>query len=269
MFARKGEVELIAFGTQIGRDNYNYRKAFTKLIRRFIEEAFYIGLPLYVLYSSKNLSSIFNLQTFFIYLNTYIILWILLQTLYDAFYALNDCVFAKYEELPSFREYCRHISLKRLLVLRFIYVCLLMYFLVYFFHLKLENLVIALALITYAMLLHNLTRINLWRIFTFSAVRLSRWIFIPTALGAFHVIPLLMIVLIPYSLLVIIDGYKYELRKYGVSVPVKQTPLWLVYSAFIPITLLLLYPNNLLALLPNCITIFISLYRRAVKAKLK
>jgi hypothetical protein len=182
---------------------------------------------------------------------------------------LNDCVFAKYEEKPSFREYCCYISLRRLLLLRFIYSCLLMNFLVYFFHLKLENLVIAVALITYAILLHNFTRTNLWRIFTFSVVRLSRWIFISTSLGAFHMRPLLMIVLIPYSLLVIIDGYNYELRNYGVSVQVNQTPLWLVYSAFIPITLSLLYLNNLLALLPNCITIFISLYRRAVKAKLK
>jgi hypothetical protein len=46
MFARGREVELIVFGAQIGRDNYNYKKALTKLIRRFIEEVFYIGLPL-------------------------------------------------------------------------------------------------------------------------------------------------------------------------------------------------------------------------------
>jgi hypothetical protein len=262
-------IELVIFGAQIGRNNYRYKRTLTVLLRRFIEEAFYIGLPFYVLYSNENSGSILNLCFLFLYISVYPVLWILLQTFYDAFYALNDCMFAKYEEKPSFREYCRYISLEKLLLLRFIYSCLLMNFLVYFFHLKLENLVIAVALITYATLLHNLTRTNLWRIFTFSAVRLSRWIFIPTALGAFHVIPLLMIVLIPYSLLVIIDGYNYELRKYGVSVQVNQTPLWLVYSAFIPITLLLLYPNNLLALLPNCITIFISLYRRAVKAKLK
>jgi hypothetical protein len=268
MVTRKGIIELVIFGVQIGRDNFDYRKAFTRILRRFIEEAFYVGLPLYVLYFG-NLSLILNPYSLLIYVGIYLLSWLLLQTFYDGFYALNDCVFAKYEEKPSLRRYCHYISLKRLLLFRLIYMCILMYFLMYFFYMKPENLVIALALVTYALLLHNLTRINLWRIFTFSAVRLSRWIFIPTALGAFHVIPLLMIVLIPYSLLVIIDGYKYELQKYGVSVPAKQTPLWLVYSAFIPITLLLLYPNNLLALLPNCITIFISLYRRAVKAKLK
>jgi hypothetical protein len=133
---------------------------------------------------------------------------------------------------------------------------------------KPENLVIALALVTYALLLHNLTRINLWRIFTFSAVRISRWIFIPVAMGAFHTIPRLMIVLIPYSLLAIIDGYNYELHKYGILVPKNQPPLWLVYSAFIPYALLLLYPDNLLALLPNYITIFVSIYRRVVKPRL-
>jgi hypothetical protein len=269
MFARKGGVELIAFGAQIGRDDYNYRNAFTKLIRRFIEEAFYVGLPFYVLYSNKSLGSILNPHIFPIYVSTYLILWILLQTLYDAFYALNDCVFAKYEEKPSFRGYCQNISLKRLLLFRLIYICVLMYLSIHFFCIKLENLVIAVALITYALFLHNLTKVNLWRIFTFSAVRLSRWAFIPIAMGASHVIPQLMIILIPYLLLIVINGYNYELQKYGVLIPLNQPPFWLVFSAFIPFAVLLLYPDNLLALLPICITIFVSIYRRVIRTRLK
>jgi hypothetical protein len=269
MFAGKGEVELIAFGAQISRDNYNYRSAFTKLIRRFIEEAFYVGLPLYVLYLNKSLGSIFNPYIFFIYASTYLILWILLQTLYDAFYALNDCMFAKYEEKPNIREYCRNVSLKRLLLFRLVYICVLTYLSIHFLCIKLENLMIAVALITYILFLHNLTRVNLWRIFTFSAVRISRWAFIPIAMGASHVIPQLMIILIPYSLLVIIDGYNYELQKYGVSIPLNRPPLWLIFSAFIPFSVLLLYPDNLLALLPNCITIFASIYRRVIRVSLK
>jgi hypothetical protein len=267
MVTGRGIIELVIFGVQIGRDNFDYRKAFTKILRRFIEEAFYVGLPLYVLYFGS-LSLIFNPYSLLIYVGIYLLSWLLLQTFYDGFYALNDCVFAKYEEKPSLRRYCHYISLKRLLLFRLIYMCILMYLLMHFFYVKPENLVIALALVTYALLLHNLTRINLWRIFTFSAVRISRWIFIPVAMGAFHTIPQLMVVLIPYSLLAIIDGYNYELHKYGILVPINQPPLWLVYSAFIPCALLLLYPDNLLALLPNFITIFVSIYRRVVKPRL-
>jgi len=267
--ARKVELELIAVGAQIGRDDYNRRKAFTKLIRRFIEEAFYVGLPFYVLYSNKTLGSIFNLYYFSIYIVVYPTLWIVLQTLYDGFYALNDCVFAKYEEKPNIRGYCRTISLKRLLLFRLIYIYMLTFLLIRFFHIKLENLVIAVVLITYVLFLHNLVRVNLWRIFTFSAVRVSRLAFIPIAMGGTDVIPLLIIVVMPNLLVVIIDGYNYELRKYNVLIPPNNPPLYLIFSLFIPFAVLFLYPDNLLALLPNCIIIFGSIYRRVIRTKIK
>ncbi len=269
MSARKVELELIAIGAQIGRADYNRRKAFTELIMRFIVEAFYVGIPFYVLYSNKTLGSIFDLYYFSIYIVVYSTLWMMLQTLYDGFYALNDCVFAKYEEKPSIRGYCRTISLKRLLLFRLIYIYMLTFLLIRFFHIKLENLVIAVVLITYALFLHNLVRVNLWRIFTFSAIRVSRLAFIPIAMGAADVIPLLIIVLMPYLLAVIIDGYNYELRKYNVLIPPYNPPLYLIFFLFIPFAVLFLYPDNLLALLPNCITIFGSIYRRVIRTKIK
>ena len=269
MSAKKVELELIAVGAQIGRNDYNRKEAFTVLIRRFIEEAYYVGLPFYVLYSNKTLGSVFNLYYFSIYIVVYPTLWIVLQTLYDMFYALNDCVFAKYEEKPSIRGYCRTISLKRLLLFRLIYIYMLTFLLIRFFNIKLENLLIAVVLITYALFLHNLTRVNLWRIFTFSAVRVSRLAFIPIALGGADVIPLLIIVLMPYLLMVIIDGYNYELRKYNILTPLNNPPYHLIFSLFIPFAFLFLYPDNLLSLLPNCINICRSIYRRVIRTKMK
>ena len=267
--ARNVELELITGGALIGRFDYNRRNAFNRLIVRFIIEAFYVGIPFYVLYFNKTLGSIFNLYYFSIYIVVYTTLWIVLETLYDGFYALNDCVFAKYEENPSIRGYCRTISLKRLLLFRLIYIYVLSILLIRFFHIKLENLVIAVVLITYALFLHNLVRVNLWRRFTIFVIRVSRLTFIPIAMGGADVIPLLIIVLMPYLLLQINYDYKYYLTKYNVLIPPNRPPLYLIFSSFIPFSALFLYPNNLLALLPNCIIIFGSIYRRVIRTNIK
>ena len=85
---------------------------------RLVHEGILIFPALYFMFSGFT----FSFYIFLTYTLTYFVSCLMLTTIYDIFYVLNDYIFVKYEDAPSIRHYVKEVSIKNLLSIRLTYI---------------------------------------------------------------------------------------------------------------------------------------------------
>jgi len=187
--------------------------------------------------------------------------YIVLTCIYEIFYILNDAVFVYREDSPTFRTYINNVSVPKTIIARLLYSMVFTYLWCTYFSLSLLNVFVAVAILTLAAMFHNLQSIKLKRVYTFATFRLARWLFIPICILGPSRLLILLVVLLPYFAIQLIWIHSYELNKYGIQIPkVKIRYAYVyayVYAVFLPLQVVLLYPN-ILPLIGNIAIIIVS-----------
>ena len=115
---------------------------------------------------------------------SYLLALMLLINLYEIQYLINDVIAIRWEDRPTYREYVEEVKgfiLQLIVVSRLAYVTVL-YNLLSSFGISSIKIIIATLTLGYTFLLHNIQRIRLYRIVTYTLIRFSRYIFIPLIL---------------------------------------------------------------------------------------
>jgi len=192
---------------------------------------------------------------------SYLLALMLLINLYEIQYLINDVIAIRWEDKPTYREYVKEVKgfvFQLVVVSRLAYVTVL-YNLLSSFGISSIKIIIAILTLGFTFLLHNIQRIHLYRIMTYTLIRFSRYIFIPLILLTdsaylYH----LIIVLLPMLIVDVVTANHYTLSKYGIKYELNLPPLYYLFTLFLPIQIALIYPRIAL-LCGNIIVIVVSL----------
>jgi hypothetical protein len=180
------------------------------------------------------------------YMTTYIISWLLMNVIYDMFYALNDSIFVRYEDRPTLRRYIKDVNLVVLIIARLIYMVAISILLVAFAKISYINVLIAILLLFITLFIHNSIRIKLWRVYSVGALRFARLLFIPLVLSPSSNLFYISAIAIPYVIDEVIKAYNYELGKYGIQFNARVPILLFSYSVYLPFLIILFHSNYVL-----------------------
>ncbi|MEM4004709.1 MAG: hypothetical protein QXM43_03635 [Desulfurococcaceae archaeon] len=184
---------------------------------------------------------------------------------------MNDTVFIYIEDKPSIRGYVQQVPLYMAILARIIYIFFICFLIThYYFTIDGLNIIQAILLLSFSFLMHNIQKVKLNRIFTFSLIRLSRLIFIPFIISGSQIVPYILLVILPYFIAELVINYNWQLSKYDIKIPKMNWRMSFIFLIFLPFQAVLLYPN-LLTLSGNIIVIiscFISEHF-AIRYKLK
>ena len=172
------------------------------------------------------------------FIATFALLYILLISIYELQYVINDLLFSKYEDRPTLRFY--PVSIWTLVLSRIIsivlYIAILLLSSLYGIEsIQICNVTISLSLLVFAFLVHNIQKIKLKRILTFSLIRIVRLLFVPVALLGSSIIPEIVLITLPYVFIEVIEGFRYNLSKYGITTPPIQYRWYYIYGLFLPL----------------------------------
>lgn len=162
-------------------------------------------------------------------------LFVMLHSLYEVIYILNDLWTVRYEYYPTKRSYVRILNAPIAVGIRIFYFILLTFLMD-----KLVSLLTSTSLLLLIALMHNLQRNNLMRTPTSIAVRLIRFLFIPMIMFDLNPakIQVILVILLPYVLAHSVESYGYRLNKAGITIP-DNVPTYYWFGIFIPIQLVL------------------------------
>jgi len=168
----------------------------------------------------------------------YLLANIILVSVYEIQYVINDIVVVKREDKPSIRSY--PVRPLFVVISRGVYslvaVCLML-----ISRFDVIRVFVAIVLLSLAFLLHNIQKYKLKRIYTFALIRLTRYLFIPLCLiDSHHYLLYVPIVFMPLLFVDIIQAYEYNLKKYSIEVPKMDYPWYYIYGIFLPIQLMLI-----------------------------
>lgn len=190
---------------------------------------------------------------------SYVLANILLVSVYEIQYVVNDVIIIKKEDRPSIRIY--PVKPEILIIFRIFYFIITTVLMV-LFHFDMLNITVAIMLISLAFLLHNFQSYKLKRTYTFALVRLTRYVFIPLCLiNNLKLLSNIVIAFIPLLFIEIIQAHEYNLEKYGVTIPRINYPWFYLYGIFLPIQLIL---TDWMYVSGNILLVTLSLLKHAL-----
>jgi len=261
-------IEFLPFGALLGRIKWDCnisirRKLYICILKDFAQHLFYEVAIIYPSLYLLIFGLLLDINSFLVYSLVYFALWILLHTIYDIFYVMNDYIFIKYEESPTIRKYLPKNSVKKTIVLRLVYAIMLLFILINNFKMKFM-LLFATIILVLMNILHNFANEHL-RIFTFGSLRLAKWLFIPLIIKCDSV-PYILLLLLPCFHDNIIKYYQHKFARKYMFVSKFDVPLWERFIIYLPLQFLVVYPN-IYVLFPNIIIVIFSIIFTKIKDK--
>jgi hypothetical protein len=243
-------IELLPLGAMIGRAQeacYNSRRYINCVLGSIFIRSIFEGIIIFPTLYLSMFGFHITLPLLMTYTIAYIISWLLMNVIYDMFYALNDSIFVRYEDRPTLRRYIEDINLVVLIIARLIYMVTISILLVVVAKIPYINVLIAILLLLITLFIHNSIRIKLWRVYSIGALRFVRLFFIPLVLSPSSNLFYILAIAIPYVTDEIIKAYNYELGKCGIQLRNARAPILLFsYLVYLPFLIILFHSNYVL-----------------------
>jgi len=164
--------------------------------------------------------------------------------IYEILYLYNDIVAIRWEDKPTLRNYVESLSIRLAILTRLIYIFILSLILIYFFNIDPRSIMISIALLLQASLIHNLIKIKSKRIYSYTVMRITRILFAPNIIlfPHFEYLSKLIVVTLPNLVWDIVGGRDAYIRKYNASISLPETRMswYIIYSIFLPPQLVML-----------------------------
>jgi hypothetical protein len=159
-------IELLPLGAMIGRAQeacYNSKRYINCILGSIFIRSIFEGIIIFPTLYLSMFGLHITISLLMTYTIAYIISWLLMNVIYDMFYALNDSTFVRYEDRPTLRRYIEDINLVVLTITRLIYMVTISILLVVVVKIPYINVLIAILLLFITLFIHNSIRIKLWR----------------------------------------------------------------------------------------------------------
>jgi len=164
--------------------------------------------------------------------------------IYEILYLYNDIVTIRWEDKPTLRNYVRSLSIRLAILTRLIYIFILSLILIYIFYIDPRSIMISIVLLLQASLIHNLIKIKSKRIYSYTAMRITRILFAPNIIlfPHFEYLSKLIVVTLPNLVWDIVGGRDAYIRKYNASISLPETRMswYIIYGIFLPPQLVML-----------------------------
>jgi hypothetical protein len=194
------------------------------------------------------------------YLKLFTLLLMAVYSLYEIGYIYNDFIRVEYDEKPTIRPYVGIINARLATAIRITYIVLIGLLI----KALLPSYIVAICILSIAILNHNLIRRKVEKIASWPYLRLSKYMFVPIAISNFNLEVVESCLLITFPLIVmdaentiIAIIKKYE----GIKISPLEKPYYVWFLTFLPIQLILLIAHSPLIFTGELLFIIISVVR--------